>query len=125
MKFSSPLIGLFAGAHVLVAPSVRAQAAQTTKPNIIFILADDLGYGELGSYGQKAIQTPALDRMAAEGMRFTQFYAGNTVCAPSRSVVSNRKRRSGFDIIKPIGEPMEKKQQVFWSSSYCRAIHRR
>lgn len=87
MKFSSPLIGLFVGALVLVAPSARAQAAQTTKPNIIFILADDLGYGELGSYGQKAIQTPALDRMAAEGMRFTQFYAGNTVCAPSRSVL--------------------------------------
>jgi uncharacterized sulfatase len=57
------------------------------KPNIIFILADDLGYGDLGSYGQKLIQTPRLDRMAAEGMRFTQFYAGSTVCAPSRSVL--------------------------------------
>ena len=61
--------------------------AQTTRPNIIFILADDLGYGELGSYGQKLIETPHLDRMAAEGMRFTQFYAGSTVCAPSRSVL--------------------------------------
>lgn len=60
---------------------------QATKPNIIFILADDLGYGELGSYGQKLIQTPHLDRMAAEGMKFTQFYAGSTVCAPSRSVL--------------------------------------
>jgi arylsulfatase A-like enzyme len=58
-----------------------------TRPNIIFILADDLGYGELGSYGQKLIQTPHLDRMAAEGIRFTQFYAGSTVCAPSRSVL--------------------------------------
>src|SRR5687767_12898077 len=64
-----------------------AAVAQVTKPNIIFILADDLGYGELGSYGQKLIQTPNLDRMAAEGMRFTQFYAGSTVCAPSRSVL--------------------------------------
>src|SRR5512143_4285384 len=54
------------------------------KPNIIFILADDLGYGDLGCYGQKQIQTPNLDRLAAEGMRFTQFYAGSTVCAPSR-----------------------------------------
>ena len=61
--------------------------AQPTRPNIIFILADDLGYGELGSYGQKLIETPHLDRMAAEGMRFTQFYAGSTVCAPSRSVL--------------------------------------
>lgn len=56
-------------------------------PNIILILADDLGYGELGSYGQKLIATPHLDRLAAEGMRFTQFYAGSTVCAPSRSVL--------------------------------------
>jgi arylsulfatase A-like enzyme len=53
-------------------------------PNIVFILADDLGYGDLGSYGQKQIQTPNLDRMAAQGMRFTQCYAGGTVCAPSR-----------------------------------------
>ena len=58
-----------------------------SRPNIVFILADDLGYGELGSYGQTMIQTPALDRMAAEGMRFTQFYAGSPVCAPSRSVL--------------------------------------
>jgi arylsulfatase A-like enzyme len=53
-------------------------------PNIVFILADDLGYGDLGCYGQKVIQTPGLDRMAAEGMRFTDCYAGSTVCAPSR-----------------------------------------
>src|SRR5690349_14709144 len=54
------------------------------RPNIVFILADDLGYGDLGCYGQKLIQTPNLDRMAADGMRFTQCYAGSTVCAPSR-----------------------------------------
>ena len=53
-------------------------------PNIIFILADDLGYGDLGCFGQKVIQTPNLDRMAAQGMRFTDCYAGSTVCAPSR-----------------------------------------
>jgi arylsulfatase A-like enzyme len=53
-------------------------------PNIIFILADDLGYGDLGCYGQRQIQTPNLDRLALEGMRFTQCYAGSTVCAPSR-----------------------------------------
>ena len=57
------------------------------KPNLIWIMADDLGYGDLGCYGQKVIATPHLDRMAQEGMRFTQFYAGATVCAPSRSVL--------------------------------------
>ncbi|MHC4370601.1 MAG: arylsulfatase [Planctomycetota bacterium] len=54
------------------------------KPNIIYILADDLGYGDLGCFGQKKIKTPNLDRMAAEGMKLTQHYAGSTVCAPSR-----------------------------------------
>jgi arylsulfatase A-like enzyme len=58
--------------------------AQQSRPNVIFIMADDLGYGDLGCYGQKQIQTPVLDKMAAEGMRFTQAYAGCTVCAPSR-----------------------------------------
>jgi arylsulfatase A-like enzyme len=62
-------------------------APKTRRPNIVFILADDLGYGDLGCYGQKQIATPRLDRMAAEGLRFTQFYAGSTVCAPSRSVL--------------------------------------
>jgi arylsulfatase A-like enzyme len=61
------------------------------KPNLIFILADDLGYGDLGCYGQKIIETPRLDRMAAEGMRFTDFYAGSTVCAPSRCVLMTGK----------------------------------
>ena len=53
------------------------------QPNIIFILADDLGYGDLGCFGQKVLKTPRLDEMAAQGMRFTQFYAGCTVCALS------------------------------------------
>ncbi|MCH7688810.1 MAG: arylsulfatase [Planctomycetes bacterium] len=57
------------------------------KPNIIYIMADDLGYGDLGCYGQKRIKTPNIDRMAAQGVRFTQFYAGSTVCAPSRCVL--------------------------------------
>ncbi len=60
------------------------RAKRPDKPNIIFILADDLGYGDLGCYGQKKIRTPNLDRLAAEGVRFTQCYAGSTVCAPSR-----------------------------------------
>lgn len=60
-------------------------SAFAEKPNIIYILADDLGYGDLSCYGQKRFQTPNIDRMAREGMLFTQHYAGCTVCAPSRS----------------------------------------
>jgi len=56
-------------------------------PNIVFILADDLGYGELGSYGQQHIRTPNIDRLADEGMRFSQHYSGSPVCAPSRAVL--------------------------------------
>jgi len=58
--------------------------AKNNKPNIIYILADDLGYGELGSYGQTKIKTPFLDTLAAQGMKFTQHYSGAQVCAPSR-----------------------------------------
>jgi arylsulfatase A len=78
-----------AAVAVTTAPAERtaAQRADAGRPNIIFVLADDLGYGELGSYGQRRIRTPRLDRMAAEGMRFTQFYSGSTVCAPSRGAL--------------------------------------
>ena len=56
------------------------------KPNIIYILADDLGYGELGVYGQEIIETPHIDALANDGMLFTDHYSGSPVCAPSRSV---------------------------------------
>jgi arylsulfatase A-like enzyme len=68
----------------LLATIVLAAWAPAAPPNIILILADDLGYGDVGCYGQKKIRTPHLDRLAQEGMRFTQAYAGSTVCAPSR-----------------------------------------
>ena len=58
--------------------------AEDSQPNIIFILSDDVGQGDLGCYGQKRIKTPNLDRLAAEGTRYTQAYAGTSVCAPSR-----------------------------------------
>ena len=57
------------------------------KPNLIIILADDLGYGDLGCFGSKLVKTPVLDKMATEGMTFTDFYSGSTVCAPSRCVL--------------------------------------
>ena len=64
---------------------VHAQKNSRRPPNIIFILADDLGYGDLGCYGQQYIKTPNLDQLARDGMRFTNFYAGSTVCSPSRA----------------------------------------
>ena len=72
---------------LLLAHGEAAEPKPAQKPNIIFILADDLGYGEVGCYGQKLIQTPNVDRLAAEGMRFTQCYAGSQVCSPSRSTL--------------------------------------
>ena len=86
MKTKTRGVGvLLVGFCFLLVPSPAAAARWS--PNLIFILADDLGYGDLGCYGQKLIQTPRLDQMAREGMRFRQFYAGSTVCAPSRSVL--------------------------------------
>lgn len=72
---------------ILFCLAVTASTATAAKPNFVFILADDLGYGDLGCYGQKLIKTPHLDRMASEGLRFRNFYAGCTVCASSRSVL--------------------------------------
>lgn len=79
------------------------------KPNIIWIMADDLGYGDLGSFGQKEIKTPELDKMAKTGMRLTQFYAGSTVCAPSRCVLMTGKHTGhayirGNKEVKPMGQ---------------------
>jgi len=73
--------GALAGCRL---PAEEPAAAPARPPNILFILADDLGYGDLGCYGQKKVKTPHLDALAAEGMRFTQVYSGSTVCAPSR-----------------------------------------
>ena len=68
------------------ASSPVADGSETARrPNIIFIMCDDMGYADLGCYGQRRIETPNLDRMAQEGMRFTQAYAGSPVSAPSRA----------------------------------------
>ena len=79
-------IGIALGTGLLATAALCANAAsKDSKPNIIFILCDDMGYGYLGCYGQKYIQTPNIDHMAAEGMLFTQAYAGSPVSAPSRA----------------------------------------
>ncbi len=72
-------------------PALLIAAPVSKTPNIIFILADDLGIGDLGCYGQTKIRTPNIDRMASEGLRFTQHYSGNAVCAPSRCVLMTGK----------------------------------
>jgi arylsulfatase len=68
-------------------PAYRASGAPARKPNIIFILADDLGYGEVGAFGQTKIRTPNIDALAREGMKLPQHYSGSPVCAPSRCVL--------------------------------------
>lgn len=65
---------------------LSAQGPDQTRPNILFILADDLGYGDLGCYGQEKILTPNIDELARQGMKFTQHYSGSPVCAPSRYI---------------------------------------
>jgi arylsulfatase A len=109
----------------------KSQLDQTSRlPNIVFILADDLGYGDLGCYGQKHIQTPNIDRMAAEGMRFTQHYSGSTVCAPSRCALMTglhtghaavRDNEGGFGA-KPLGTSDVTVAQVLKQAGYATAI---
>ncbi len=80
---------IFAG--LLLLGAFPCVAEKIARPNVIVILADDLGYGDLGCYGQKLIATPNLDQLARDGMRFTDFYAGATVCAPSRCTLMTGK----------------------------------
>src|SRR5690606_31754881 len=78
---------------ILMAPTLQAQQTTSTagagpdKPNIVYIYADDLGYGELGAYGQEKIKTPNLDKIAEEGLKFTRHYTGAPVCAPARCML--------------------------------------
>jgi len=101
---------LFALLILLNAPS----GLGAKPPSIVYILADDLGYGDLGCYGQKKFTTPNIDRLAAEGMKFTQHYAGSTVCAPSRCALMTGYHTGhtyirGNREVRPIGqEPIPK-----------------
>lgn len=80
---ATAMIGAASASLPRFAPAQEA-AALPTRPNIVFIMADDLGYGDVGCFGQKQFDTPNIDRLAAEGIRFTNAYAGATVCSPSR-----------------------------------------
>src|SRR5688572_4214493 len=76
---------------LLLLTFASAAFAAPDRPNIIFILCDDLGWGDVGAFGQKKIRTPNIDRLAAEGMKFTAHYSGHNVCAPSRNVLLSGK----------------------------------
>jgi arylsulfatase A-like enzyme len=112
--------------------SVFAQtlsAAEPLRPNIIWIMADDLGYGDLGCYGQQLIKTPHLDQLAKDGMKFTQFYAGATVCAPSRSVLMSgqhqghtRVRGNGGGLKQALRENDITVAKVLQSAGYKTAL---
>jgi len=85
-EFLKKLVWACLGSAVLL-PSFMFADTRALRPNVIFILADDLGYGDLSCYGQKKFATPNIDRLAAEGMKFTRHYCGCAVCAPSRSTI--------------------------------------
>lgn len=123
MKYLSGIIKLATIPPALICSMISCTAPKNseneknTKPNIIYILSDDLGYGELGCYGQKKIETPNIDKLAQEGMRFTQHYAGSPVSAPSRCMLLTGKH-SGHAQIRGNDE---------WASrgdvwSYCAMI---
>lgn len=76
----------------------KNEKAATSKPNIIILLADDLGYGDLSCYGSQSIETPNIDSLAMEGMRFNNFYAGSAVCSPSRASLLTGKYPLRFNI---------------------------
>jgi len=89
--------------------AVRGESKKRSSPNIVLILTDDLGWGELGCFGQDKIKTPNIDRLAREGMKFTQFYCGQAVCAPSRCVLLTGKHTGHAFIrnnkaVKPEGQ---------------------
>ena len=92
------------------------KAKHGKSPNIIYILLDDAGYGDLSCYGQKKFETPNIDRLAKEGMKFTQHYAGSTVCAPTRSVLmtglhTGHTASRGNKEIRPVGQGTKHRAQ--------------
>lgn len=93
-----PFFGLMAGSLLAVAILLAsaALAAESTKPNVVFILADDLGYGDLGCYGHPYARTPNIDRLASEGTRFTQFYSTGVTCCPARTGLMTSKFPATF-----------------------------
>ncbi|MBN2597838.1 MAG: arylsulfatase [Marinifilaceae bacterium] len=93
---------LLAGTSLLFGTScanLSKSKSESSKPNIIYILADDMGYGDLGCYGQRIFETPNLDLMASQGIRFINHYTGSTVCAPSRCALLTGKH-TGHSVVR-------------------------
>lgn len=103
-------LSMFVLLVLVMSPSVATFAAD--QPNIIFILADDLGYRELGSFGQELIKTPHLDKLAEQGMKLTQHYCGNAVCAPSRCVLMTGRHPGHAYIRDNIAAPPEGQKEI-------------
>ena len=95
VKRITPVMGMC----LLSSVSAELPAMKSDKPNIIIIMADDLGYGDIGCFGSDHIKTPVLDRMAAEGLTFTDFYSNGTVCSPTRAALmtGNYQQRAGIE----------------------------
>lgn len=99
--------GLYAGLPHL---GIGEEGAQGTRPNFVFICADDLGWGDLGAYGHPEIQTPNLDRLASQGTLFTQFYCGGPVCSPSRAAYLTGLSAAKTKILRPLGSHAQSQQ---------------
>ena len=112
MNITFQKVPLFVGLLCLTGTlfiSCNRAPSSSPRPHIIFIMADDMGYADLGSYGQQIIQTPSLDRLASEGMRFSQHYAGTAVCAPSRCALMTGFHMGHAEVrgnsqVKPYGQ---------------------
>ena len=87
LKFITPLFLLFVNVSLLAAP----QEKKETRPNVIVIMADDLGYGDLSCYGADSFKTPNIDKLASQGLRFTDAYAACAVCSPTRAAILTGK----------------------------------
>ncbi|GLR69824.1 sulfatase-like hydrolase/transferase [Agaribacter marinus] len=102
MKFFTIYSLIFVLCHIAIDVNAKVEGAnhdtQTKAPNIVILLADDMGYGELSSYGQTQIKTPNIDKLAKNGIKFTDFYAGTSVCAPSRAVLMTGRHTGNLSI---------------------------
>lgn len=106
------LLAMSAFLFLLLQPASSETLGAEPKPNVVFILADDLGYRELGSFGQELIRTPNLDALAKQGMRLTQHYCGNAVCAPSRCVLMTGKHPGHAFVRSNRSTPPEGQQPI-------------